>query len=289
MIEASERIARFGPHDHLIGIVTRPQHPRPDAPACLLLNAGVVHRIGPHRINVKLARALAQDGITSIRMDLSGLGDSAPAAAAMHSGAQAIADLRAAMAHLEATEGATRFVMFGLCSGAVNAYRLALADPRIVGLLMFDGYVYPTFKTHFLRRRARARTLSWGDLARKPAQWLIRMGKARPEVPESAGSNDEHLRIPTRAQFAQAMDALVARGTSVYLMYSGSFIEGYNYDDQLRDRFRGAKFLDGVRHDYVPDIDHTATSLPAQRKLIAAVRDWVQGVAGATGNNGSST
>lgn len=289
MTEASERIACFGPHDHLIGIVTRPEHPRADAPACLLLNAGVVHRIGPHRINVKLARALAQDGITSIRMDLSGLGDSAPAAAAMHSGAQAIADLRAAMAHLEATEGTRRFVLFGLCSGAVNAYRLALADTRVVGLLMFDGYVYPTFKTHFLRRRARVRTLSWRDLARKPAQWLVRMSKTRPETPESAGSSDEHLRRPTRVQFAQAMDTLIARGTSVYLMYSGSFIEGYNYDNQLRDRFRGAKFLDGIRHDYVPDIDHTATSLPAQRKLIAAVRDWIQGVAGAAGNNGSST
>ncbi len=286
MTEPNERIARFGHDDQLLGIVTLPEDPRADAPGCLLMNAGVVHRIGPHRLNVKIARALAADGITSIRVDLSGLGDSPPAPGSAHFGEQTLRDLRAAMAHLEATQGIRRFVVFGLCSGAMNGYRLALADDRIAGLLMFDGYVYPTLKTHVLRRWYRFRTSSWGALARKPAQW---MSRKRPDAEPGDGSDDTHLGIPSRPEFARAMATLVDRGTSVYLYYSASFIEGHNYHGQLRDAFRNAPFLDRIRYDYEPDIDHTVTSIDAQHKVIASIRDWVQSVASSGGSSGSST
>jgi hypothetical protein len=275
--EARERIARVGADERVLGIVTLPETPRPGAPALLLMNAGVVHRIGPHRFNVKLARAAAQDGITSIRIDLSGLGDTPNATGASHFGQQAIRDLQAAMDHLEQHHGIRRFVVYGLCSGAVNGYRLALADERIAGLLMFDGYVYPTWKTHVVRRLVRFRALPWSALARKPLQWLRRQRTERvPELGE--GSEDTHLGIPTRPEFAQAMQSLLDRGTSVYLVYSGSFLESHNYGGQLRDAFRGATFLDRVRYDFMPDVDHTVTQLASQRKVLAAIRDWIQSV-----------
>jgi hypothetical protein len=280
--EPTERIVRLGPDERLLGIVTLPAQPRPGAPALLLMNAGVVHRIGPHRLNVKLARALAQDGITSIRIDLSGLGDSPAATGATHFGQQAIRDLQAAMAHLEQSDGIRRFVVFGLCSGAVNGYRLALADERIAGLLMFDGYVFPTWKTHVLRRVTRLRTLPWSALALKAVQWLT--GRRPRREPEPGDDTDDtHLGIPSRPEFARAMETLVTRGTSVYIVYSGSFLEGHNYAGQLRDAFRRAMFLDRIRYDFLPDVDHTVTPLAAQRKVLAAVRDWVQSVAAEAG------
>ena len=277
MTETTERIARFGPDERLLGVVTLPAAPRPDAPALLLLNAGVVHRIGPHRLNVKLAREVAKAGVTSIRMDLSGLGDSPAAGGSSHFGEQALRDLRAAMAHIEQTQGIRRFVVFGLCSGAVNAYRLALADERVAGLLMFDGYVFPTWRTHVRRRLARFHSLPWSALAAKPLQWL-RGSRARAEPRPGEDTDDTHLSLPTRLQFAEAMKSLVARSVSVYLVYSGSFLEGHNYTGQLRDAFGRAKFLDQIRYDYLPDVDHTVTSLASQRKVLAAVRDWVQSV-----------
>ena len=279
MADATERIARLDPDGRLVGIVTLPAAPRPGAPALLLMNAGVVHRIGPHRLNVKLARALAEDGITSIRIDLSGLGDSPNATGAAHFGQQAIQDLQAAMAHLEQTLGIRRFVVFGLCSGAVNGYRLALADERIAGLLMFDGYVYPTWKTHLLRRLVRLRTLPPRALARKAQQWLLRQNRT-PEAQPGDESDDTHLGIPTRPEFAQAMHELIARGTAVYLVYSGSFLESYNYPGQLRDAFGDALFLDHARYDFMPDVDHTVTTLESQRQVLAAVRDWASVGAG---------
>ena len=275
-----ERIVRLGPEGEGLSVVTLPDQPREGAPAMLFMNAGVVHRIGPHRLNVKLARALAQDGITSIRLDLSGLGDSPGPAHGSHSGAQAILDLQAAMDHLEQTLGFRRFMVFGLCSGAVNGYRLALADERVAGLVMFDGYVYPTWKTHVLRRATRFHTLPWSALLNKLTHWL--QGRTPPPREQLEGAGDTHLGIPTRAKFAEAMSTLVRRGTSVYLVFSGSFLEGHNYHDQLRDAFGHAMFLDHVRYDFMPDVDHTVTPLAAQRKVLGAVRQWVlQDVCGA--------
>ena len=277
-------MARFGDDQRLLGIVTVPELARANAPACLLMNAGVVHRIGPHRINVKIAQSLAESGIASVRIDLSGLGDSKAALGAVHSGEQTVRDLQDAMAYLDETLGIRRFVVFGLCSGSVHGYRLALVDDRVVGLMMFDGYLFPTLKTHLWRRWRRFRTLSWRSLARKPLQWL-----ARPAQVDQSGerSDDVHLGIPTRSQFAQAMETLTRRGTSVYLYFSASFIEKYNYRGQLRDTFGNAPFMKRIRYDYETDVDHTVTSLHAQRKVVASVRDWIQSIAEAS--TGSST
>jgi pimeloyl-ACP methyl ester carboxylesterase len=285
VIEPTEIIAQLGAGGRLLGIVTLPVQRRDDTPACLLMNAGVVHRIGPHRINVKIARALAQHGIASIRVDLSGLGDSPPAPGAVHSGRQTVADLQAAMDHLEQTLGIRRFIVFGLCSGSVHGYWLAQEDVRVVGLMMFDSYVYPTFKTHLLRRWSRFQTQSWRSLARKPLEWLRRSPEdARP----GEDSQDPHLRRQTRPEFARAMNALVQRGVSVYLYYSASFLEKFNYHGQMRDNFGREPFMSRIRYDYETDIDHTVTGQRAQRKVMASVLDWAQSVVIGS-SSGSST
>ena len=75
MSDYKETPVQFGPDGSLIGIITTPAE-GPLAPvACLMLNMGANHHIGPRRINVKLAREMAGRGISCIRMDLAGLGD----------------------------------------------------------------------------------------------------------------------------------------------------------------------------------------------------------------------
>src|SRR5205823_3052307 len=46
--------------------------------AIVLLDAGATYRIGPNRLHVELARRLARDGDLVLRIDQSGIGDSAP-------------------------------------------------------------------------------------------------------------------------------------------------------------------------------------------------------------------
>ncbi len=279
MTEPIERVVRFG--EDLVGILRLPGPMAPGAPACLLLNTGIMNRIGPHRLNVKIARGLDAAGVPSLRMDLSGLGDSPPAKAPLRADAQAVRDLQAAMDHVQQTLGIDRFVIFGLCSGALNGYRLALADPRVAGLMMFDGFVFPTFKTAVLRRWFRFRRMSWSERWRKVRDRLLFRSRspARRRL-EGDGLPDAQFQTPSRAQFAQSMETLIRRGTSVFLFYSGSYADGHNYEGQLRDAFGNAMFLDHARYAFMADVDHTLTPLETQRRVIAVFRDWVQSLAG---------
>ncbi|MGE5451539.1 MAG: alpha/beta fold hydrolase, partial [Acidobacteriota bacterium] len=139
----SEFVLNFGPQGGLVGTLCIPGDTAPQPLAVVLLNAGVIPRMGPHRFNVKLARALAQAGISSMRLDLSGQGDSEAATQRSHHEDLALADLQAAMDEVSARTGITRFVIAGICSGAINGLAVAQQDPRVVGLWMLDGYAYP--------------------------------------------------------------------------------------------------------------------------------------------------
>ncbi len=259
---------RFGPTGDLVGIVATAVQGQGSSVGCLLFNAGVIHRVGPHRINVKLARALAAAGIPSLRMDLSGLGDSAASRVSIGVQAQAVRDLQDGISALKTLAGVDAVIVVGICSGAVSAYDLAQVDERVHGLLMFDGYTFPTLLTH-LRRRWR-RLMSWRYYPER-ALGSFRRDNAEPQ-PDPASTPPELK--PSRQQFADAIERLVARGVAVNIVYSGSFLEQHNYSRQLDHAFRGANFLRHIRNSYLPSIDHTITPLDAQRTFLKFVVDW---------------
>ena len=70
-----EKAYRFGKDDCLTGIVAAPDnYPKTDIkPAVVLLNAGILHRVGPYRLHVDLARKLVSMNFTVLRFDLSGM------------------------------------------------------------------------------------------------------------------------------------------------------------------------------------------------------------------------
>ena len=112
----------------------------------LMWNVGPLHRVGPHRMNVELARQLATVGVSSLRFDLSGLGDRVPARSGALTRDRAVADVREAMDYLAQRCGATRFVLVGHCSSADNAHRAAVVDTRVQGAVLIDGYSYVTWR-----------------------------------------------------------------------------------------------------------------------------------------------
>ena len=67
----------FGRSQHLVGVLSTPTVVSAAAPpGIVLVNSGIIHRIGANRVYVRLARALAVCGSASLRFDLSGIGDS---------------------------------------------------------------------------------------------------------------------------------------------------------------------------------------------------------------------
>ena len=118
----SEKVHAFGKHRGLVGVVSQPDSPR-DAPAVLLLNAGLVHRVGPYRMHVDLARRLAAAGYLVLRFEQSAIGASEPRRERLSYEDRAVADGPDAMDFLGARCRGDRFIPLGRCSGALNPPR----------------------------------------------------------------------------------------------------------------------------------------------------------------------
>lgn len=276
-----ERSILFGSSNGLVGTIALPAETAAESDiGFLLFNAGVIHRVGPHRINVRLARELASRGIASIRFDLAGHGDSARPSGDHSFEDQAAIDIRSAMDTLGATTNLRRFAIFGFCSGAYYGFAAALADERVAGILMFDAYRYPTLKTtayHYWNRLRQPRALSGAIGA--VTRGFVHVGR-RVLAPVKAGESRPTPAIgridfiPPRKEFAAGLRALLDRGTKIHMIYSGEAKREYNYAGQFRDSIATLGIGARIDADFLPDLNHAATGLADQADLRARVVAW---------------
>jgi len=128
----------------LNGILAEPSSPPGRGmPCAVLLNAGAVRRIGPHRMWVEIARRWAALGVPTLRLDVARLGDSddIPSSDTLDDYilSEAVrSQVLAALDALEALGHTDGFVLAGLCSGAHWSLHAALADPRVRGLCLVN-------------------------------------------------------------------------------------------------------------------------------------------------------
>ncbi|MFO1378711.1 MAG: alpha/beta fold hydrolase, partial [Steroidobacteraceae bacterium] len=170
MARPPENVVLLGPRKALVGIATLPPAADPGAGTtwAVILNAGIIHRVGPNRLHVELARTIAERGIPVVRVDLSGIGDSEPRSDGLAPLEAALADIRETLDSIAARNAArTRFVLIGLCSGANHAIITAAADERVVGVALMDPLIPHTARyhvNHFVGRLFRAQ--SWRNSLR---------------------------------------------------------------------------------------------------------------------------
>lgn len=143
---AREESLMFGPTGQLFGILSEPAE-RSEArtnDAVIFLNVGSNHRVGSNRMYVKMARTLAARGITSLRFDVSGIGDSISSAGIENRlyAKEAVYDVQAAMDALRSVREAQRFFLVGLCSGAYLAFQTAHRDDRVAGQVLINTQTF---------------------------------------------------------------------------------------------------------------------------------------------------
>lgn len=276
-----ERTEILGGADGLVATFCEPTDDPGAAsrPCVLLTNAGVIPRIGAHRMNVRLARALAARGFRSVRFDLHGFGDSPRLESASdRPELQPLRDVSAVMDAVQDAGGTGRFVAVGFCSGADVGFYSAYLDDRIVGAVLFDTYVFSTRKTQVYRliRKVQAR----GPIA------VLRRGVAvgthflrggRKAAGEAGQSPAAYGRFggPTLAEFAAAIQQLLGRGMRLLFVYSGGDLDSYNYEGQFADVFGRWDIPGRVDYLYLPDVDHSVTQPKAQQRVVQIVLDWV--------------
>jgi pimeloyl-ACP methyl ester carboxylesterase len=263
-----EAACQFGPNRQLVGVLTSPRRADDGRPALILISAGLLHKPGPHRLYTLLARRLATLGFRVLRFDLAGIGDSGQRASArlLQEGAQA--DIRAAMDHLREVHGVERFVLGGLCSGAEDAFRLAVLDERVVGTLLIDAHAYPTtrHKLHDVVYRLTRRSL-------RIAGWYANVAGAKHQVPPEAQIGYRDF-LP-REQAAQNLQSLLQRGVQVHYIYTGGANSYFNHVTQFRSMFADVKLIDRAVVHHFPRFDHTIILECDRMSLIGTISDWM--------------
>lgn len=263
-----ERVLGLGEGQNLVAIVTDGDEANASRPVVVMLNAGVLHRVGPRRMHVLLGRELAALGFPTCRVDLSGIGDSRSITGHASFRESAVADTRLVMDELARTQ----FVIFGLCSGADNALAVAARDPRVAAVVLLDAFSYSTKRAYareFLRRRAQsgllpAMTTVVGAWTRVGAR-LLRRGD-RSAAPVGRVS-------PPISEARKLLRELVEQGTKILFIYSATLHIRCNHREQLFESF--PELRGRVDVEYFADADHLFTESGTQRRLMDAVTAWL--------------
>lgn len=271
-----EKALRFGPDGKLFGILTSPSidQNNPDAPIVIILNAGIVHRMGPFRLHVDIARQLAGVGCSTLRIDLSGLGDSAPRTGLDEMENRAQLDLALAMDELTQLTGVQQFVLIGLCSGAFNAHQITVADERVKGAVFLDGIVFRTagyYVRHHLRRLFRPRF--WRNAWKRRVTYRV-PGAALESAGQGLAEDEFFGKGLDRLVVRDELHALRDRGTRMLFIYTEGF-------DDICGRAQFAEMY-GIQPDrqiqveYYQKSTHTFRLTENRHHVCQRIADWFE-------------
>ncbi len=272
-IEWRERPVQFGRTQSLMGIITQPR--TVTGPPVVLLGAGIIHRIGPSRASVELARALASRGHTVLRFDLSGIGDSPRAEEARLTDA-AIADMRDAitlMAETAENPWGDRVAAVGFCSGADNGFFLAADEPRIGALVLFDPTIHRTPGFH--RREL------WRHLTSPRAWWNLLSGhsiRARLRRPDNSLAAQPPayygLLVANPEDARRRATVLRERGVHANVLLSSVARNYCNAPQQVAESLG-----EGFTVTWAPHVDHVLSQRSHVEWLCQTVPAWLASVA----------
>ena len=276
----------------LLGILSMPTMETPATPSrdgttdlgVLILNAGMNHRVGPHRLHVRIARDLARSGIPAARFDFSGLGDSA-----MRPGLQDLASARAeeieaVIAHLREL-GLRRFLLIGLCAGGGAAFRASGEQEDVVGAALLNTRRFDDDLGAQEQWRATTETRSdarfyWKVALFRAASWK-RLFTGRSSLGRILRASLFRLRekcFPDRTlrkarqRILQGLEDRHARGVHLLFLVS----EADTSADQMRFLFRDHT-PQGHSLVMLQDTDHTFTWRSSQDRLTEEVVRWAKG------------
>lgn len=281
----NETVHLFGRSNSLVGVLTIPERPTASssAPAVIILNSGMVHRVGFNRLSVKMARALAGQGLTAFRFDFNGVGDSAIRNDNLTFAESAVTETLEAMDYLQQTAGVGQFMLIGICSGAVVALKAALRDRRVSALVPINIRNYrsesltpsdhDTVSLHYYWR-VKFNPVSWKRLLTGATDYsrltrvLARLGKnlAFWCRKEEAGASE----------LLADLEALFKTDITVHLIYA----QGDLGLDYIQVHFRGEPNL-----VIIPDADHLFTHGKNQEALL----DELTGFASQLVNGGQNS
>lgn len=127
----------------LFGILHINEAARKNKTGIIILSPGIKSRVAPHRLYIKMARQFEKMNFPVLRFDFYGLGDSegeidAKYTADLYGSIQVgryIDDTKSAIDWMQNELGIEKFILAGLCGGAITGLHAAYNDKRINSIL----------------------------------------------------------------------------------------------------------------------------------------------------------
>ncbi len=277
-------------------------------PAVVLMSPGVKMRVGPGRLYVPITDLLTARGHTVLRFDFFGLGDSEgelPEAMLVDVYGQTevgrfAADAEAALRWLRA-RGHDRFIVGGLCGGAVTALYGAVRDPGVEALISIGMTV--TIASDAVRP---ASQLTMADLEERrrgylrrltdPAAWwrlltfqsefgvILRSFLGRRARP-AAGAGEAAAPALTPEQLANvnplfppAFFAFLERGGRALMLFGEKDRVFSEYQEKFVALHAGrlARHADQVTQHVVPGANHVMSRGDWQAEMLDVMGRWLE-------------
>jgi alpha-beta hydrolase superfamily lysophospholipase len=279
MTKPIDKVVLLGERKSIVAIATQPAAMTDaERPAVVILNTGIIHRVGHNRMYVALSRELAELGHVVLRLDLSGIGDSEARNDLLDPLAATLADIKDAIDWLFSSRAVKSVVLLGLCSGADHSIVYAGSDPRVAGVVLLDPSVPPTpryYLQYFGPRLMRSQNWKnfmlgrgriWRLFARRPA-------RAAPDwSPRQVSIKDPRVRTFLENAYGKAVDD----GKQLFAVFTAGLEQQHNYRRQLLDAMRNVRFGSQLRLEYFARCDHTFTFAADRQRLFDMVKAWLR-------------
>lgn len=270
----NEQVCLIGPEQSLVGVLTMPE--TVTKPAVIFLNAGLLHRVGPNRCYVKWARWLAELGYPVLRFDSAGLGDSPVSESNADYDERMHEEAAWAMAAVTKACGSDRFILSGLCLGAVNALLAASCEPQVCGVVMQNPQfldedeltAYVEARNWQYWRRVLLKPERWKQFFSGQADYEMIFARLRGFFIRKNKVNDIAEKIVER------FSVLIDRGASVLLVNSALDVSRDYLDVMMRDHAAEFQATGRMTLEEITDCDHLFTTLESQQAFLQMFRRW---------------
>lgn len=284
-----EQPVQFGEGGRLFGVFCGPENGEAVS-SVLLLGAAYDRHAGWGRLSVQMARALATEGVASLRFDAANIADSPPVKNVPEQVLYNVAqndDVSAALDFLSKRSNGP-IIAAGRCSGAYLAFNGAIADDRISAVVAVNPVVFHWRKGRSVDEALHKRPRSFGEYSQRFRQGATFKRLISGDVDVvSAGLNIvkatlKRLSTKTARLFRRgseegravygAFDRLKANNTAVHLLYSDNDDGLEHFQYYFDADGRGLSVYQNVSLTIIPDADHNLSTPEAKATFIDAVR-----------------
>jgi uncharacterized protein len=291
----------------LFGILEMPDSPAVSDLAVLMLSPGVKMRVGPQCLYRTMTKEFLRFGIPVLRFDCHGLGDSDGTLPEellrdVYNHIEVgrfVDDTVDAMDWLQREHGISRFILSGLCGGAITGLLAGERDRRVAGLLGIgltavlasraaDASRYMTegelrgARQMYLRRLLSPQ--AWFRLFTLKADYRLigrliaqtfRPKAAAPPPPAAAAPGPDDNANP---RFPPAFFSMLSTGRPMLLVFGGSDRLQWEFEEKFvarhRDRLASLPPIWDVH--VVPQANHVLSASGWQREMLDVSRAWLQ-------------